>query len=291
MHDASVVLGVYLGLYLQNNMLRERTALILLILPFIVWVIADGNLLYLIAVGSMLCLAVIEYGLIFRKHGLRPALPLLIVGVIIIAISRYLFGFNHMPLILTVLFLSCQVWHMVDYERGAPNSASDFAVTLAGIIYIGWVGSYLISLRRMPEGMWWFLMVLPSIWLADSVAYAVGQTIGRHQLTNRLSPNKTWEGYLAGVVCGTLGVAGLAVLWRLGAGPASSISPTSSLILGITISGLAPLGDLGISMIKREVHIKDTSTLLPGHGGVLDRVDSWLWAAAIGFYLVSWLTS
>lgn len=291
MHCANVASGVYPDPFLKTNMLRERTALIILFLPFVGWAIADGEWLYLISIGSVLCLAGFEYGLIFRKKGLRPALPLLILGVIILAVSRFLFGFDHAPLLLTVLCLASQMWHLVDYERGAPHSGTDFAITLTGIIYLGWVGSYLISLRRMPEGMWWLLVVLPSIWLADGAAYVVGRAIGRHKLAHRLSPNKTWEGYLAGVVFGTLGTVGLAVLWRFGSGPASSLSAARSWILGVTISVLAPFGDLGISMIKRETQIKDTGTMLPGHGGILDRLDSWLWAAAIGFYMVSWLTA
>ena len=98
-----------------------------------------------------------------------------------------------------------------------------------------------------------------------------------------VSPKKSWEGYLGGILVGGLGGWGLAALWNI-ASPA--VLPIHGLILGIIISILAPLGDFGESMIKRQFSIKDTSKILPGHGGIFDRIDSSLWAAFIGYYLI-----
>ena len=272
-------------------MLRERVAVILIILPFILWVVVGCGWLYLLAILTVLCLAVVEFGLMFRGHGLRPALPLLVSGVAILVVARFLFGFKHTPLLLASFCLISQVWHLVDYERGATHSGTDFAITIAGVMYVGFVGSYLISLRLLPEGLWWLLVALPSIWMADAAAYVFGRVFGRHKLSQRISPKKTWEGYLSGVVIGALGTAGLTMLWRTCAGSESTLTPVRGLIVGLTISSLAPLGDLGISMIKREFQAKDTGSLLPGHGGVLDRLDSMVWAGVLGFYVISWLIS
>jgi phosphatidate cytidylyltransferase len=129
---------------------------------------------------------------------------------------------------------------------------------------------------------------LPAVWLADSGAYFIGVRFGRHKLSPRLSPKKTWEGYLAGVVTGTLGAALLALVWRIGAGPETAITFWRAAWLGFVISVLTPLGDLGESMIKRQVGAKDSSHLIPGHGGVFDRIDSWLWAGVIGYYIITW---
>lgn len=270
-------------------MLRERVAVILVILPFLLWVVVGGGWLYGFAVSAVLCLAVVEFGLMFRGHGLRPALPLLVLGVVVLGVSRFLFGFKYTPLLFASFCLISQVWHLTDYERGAPHSGTDFAITVAGVLYVGFVGSYLISLRFLPEGLWWLLVSLISIWLADGAAYVFGRVVGRHKLSKRLSPKKTWEGYLSGVVLGTLGTAGLTMLWRTCAGSGSALTPTRGLIVGLTISSLAPLGDLSISMIKRELQVKDTGSLVPGHGGVLDRMDSMIWAGVLGFYVISWL--
>jgi phosphatidate cytidylyltransferase len=269
-------------------MLRERLAVTLLLLPLALWVIADGSWLYLAAVGLVLALAAAEFGILFRRHGFRPATWLIVAGTVLLTLSRFLSGFEQAPGLLTILFLVAMTWHLVDFERGAPRSATDFAITLAGILYLGWIGAFLISLRRMPNGEWWLLLALPSVWLADSAAYFVGRAAGKHRLSPRLSPKKTWEGYLAGLVGGALAGLLFAPLWRIAAGPASGVTAANGLLLGFVVGALAPLGDLGESMIKREIGVKDSGTLLPGHGGALDRLDSWLWAAVLGFYFALW---
>jgi len=120
--------------------------------------------------------------------------------------------------------------------------------------------------------------------------YLVGRAVGRRKLSPRLSPNKTWEGYLAGVAAGALAGAGLAAIWWIGAGPVSSLSPGLGAAVGGILGAITPLGDLGISMLKRQMRVKDTGALLTGHGGALDRMDSWLWAGALAYYLVGWLS-
>jgi phosphatidate cytidylyltransferase len=270
-------------------MLKERVAIALLLLPLALWVIGDGGWLYLAAIGLVLALAAAEFALLYRRYGFRPALGLVIGGAVLLTLSRFLFGFEHAPLLLTGLFLLAMTWHLVDFERGAERSGTDFALTLAGILYLGWIGAFLISLRQIPDGEWWLLVALPSVWLADSAAYFVGRAMGRRRLAPRLSPKKTWEGYLAGVVVGGLSGALFGALWRIGASPESGVNLGNGLLVGVVTGALAPLGDLGESMFKREIGVKDSGTLLPGHGGALDRLDSWLWAGVLGFYLASWL--
>ena len=175
------------------------------------------------------------------------------------------------------------------YERGREEAGTDFAITLSGVLYIGWLGAYLVSVRSLPEGMWWVLLVLPAIWFADAGAYFIGRAFGRHKLSPRLSPKKTWEGYIGGVVVAPIGTALLAVLWASLAGPGSAITPLDGAILGLVLGVVAPLGDLGESMIKRQFGVKDLGKILPGHGGAFDRIDLWLWAAAIGYYIIIWL--
>ena len=134
-----------------------------------------------------------------------------------------------------------------------------------------------------------FILVLAAVFLADSAAYFIGRRFGQHKLSPRLSPKKTWEGYLAGVVAGTLGAALVAYLWSLWAGADFTVTPWQGALLGLVISVITTLGDLGESMLKRQSGVKDSSNLIPGHGGVFDRIDSWLWAAPIGFYFILWV--
>ncbi len=270
-------------------MLRERLAVTLLLGPLALWIIATGGWLYLAGLSLLLGLAAAEFGLLFRRSGLRPALPLLVGGVVTLAVGRQLFDAGQLALTVAALLLASMAWHAIDYERGASQSGTDFAVTAAGTLYLGWIGGYLIALRRLPEGEWWVLLALPSVWLADSGAYFVGKAVGRHKLAPRLSPNKTWEGYLAGVVTGALAGAGLAALWRVGAGPGTQLTAQLGAVIGAALAAITPLGDLGISMFKRQMQVKDSGSLLSGHGGALDRTDSWLWAGALAYYLVIWL--
>jgi phosphatidate cytidylyltransferase len=268
-------------------MLRERILVATLLLPIAAWVVAAGGWVYTIAVALIVSIAIFEYVQLFQKSGFKPAVPVAILGVISLVGARYLSDFQVSGLALSAFILVAMLWHLLDYERGASRSGTEFAITVAGVIYLGWIGAYLISVRMLPEGEWWIFLVLPAVWIADTAAYVVGSWIGHHSFAPRLSPKKTWEGYLAGVLFGTLSGAGLATLWGMNA---SAITPSRGGIIGFVMGVLAPMGDLGVSMIKRELGAKDTGSLLPGHGGVLDRIDSWLWAGVLGYYLILWFS-
>jgi phosphatidate cytidylyltransferase len=272
-------------------MLRERTAIIILLLPILAWMIAEDGWFFTAAIAIILALAAKEFGHLFQAYQLRPSIILLMIGTLSLSVARFSGDFELSALVLTILCLLAMTWHLVDYELGAPRSGTDFAITITGIVYLGWIGSYLISIRSVPDGRWWFLIALPSVWLADTAAYFIGGWIGKHRLSPRLSPKKSWEGYLAGILAGAFSGTLFALLWRIGAGETSLVTPLRGLILGAVLATLAPLGDLGISMFKREIQVKDTGNLLPGHGGVLDRLDTWIWAGVLGFYIVSWMTS
>jgi len=272
-------------------MLRIRLAVILLLVPFGFWVIATGGWLYCLVITAMMAQAASEFAGLFMNRGHRPSRALMVAGVVLLVLSRFLFGFEYSALLLSILLLVSMAWHELDFERGAHQSATDFAITLTGILYIGWLGAYLISLRQVEHGTWWLLLMFVGIWLADGAAYLIGSRCGRHKISKRLSPNKSWEGYLGGAVVGALGSMGFAPLWAMGAGAGSGIDLQAGLIMGFVVSLIAPLGDFGVSMFKREVSAKDSSHLLPGHGGMLDRVDSWLWSAVIAYYLVPLLAA
>lgn len=271
-------------------MLRQRALIAILLLPVLIWVIVRGDWLYTAVVALALGLAAAEYGQLFRRTGLAPAQPLLVLGVAGLIVARSAGSVEAQRAVLAASALAGMAWHLVHYERGAERSGTDFAVTLSGVLYLGWVGGYLIALRSLPNGAWWVLVALPSVWIGDSAAYFIGSWIGRRWMAPRLSPKKTWEGYLAGVITGAASGAGLAALWQVTAGTTGDLAPRIGLVVGIAVAAISPLGDLGVSMIKRQADAKDSSALLFGHGGMLDRFDSWLWAAVIGYYVVSWMT-
>jgi phosphatidate cytidylyltransferase len=261
---------------------RAITSLIMAAIGIPAIILGGGY--YFVLILLFLGAAAWEYGNIFGKADFKVSEPLLIGCVILITVVRTYFP-DMAAAVLTLSILAAMTWHLFDYERGRDRAATDFAVTTAGIVYLGWIGAYLLDLRNMPDGLWWLLVVLPTIWLADMAAYFVGSRIGKHALSPRLSPRKTWEGYWAGIVFGTLSTMGLVILWHSLGGPAVPLWKGAA--LGATLSILTTLGDLGESMFKRQAGVKDSSNIFPGHGGVLDRIDSWLWGAALGYFLIT----
>jgi phosphatidate cytidylyltransferase len=151
---------------------------------------------------------------------------------------------------------------------------------IGGIILLGWLGSHFFRLRGLDidQAAAWTALAMLGTWIADSGAYVFGKSLGRHKLSPRLSPNKTVEGYLGGIVVGTISTVLLAVLLDL--------SVTVALALGLLVSVVSPAGDLGVSMLKRSAGVKDSGNLLPGHGGAYDRIDTLVWSVALAYYLI-----
>ncbi|MCS6909475.1 MAG: phosphatidate cytidylyltransferase [Anaerolineales bacterium] len=271
-------------------MLSDRLAITIPLLPLAVWIIWLGGWVYALVVAAVLVVAGREFVRIFRAGGHRPALLLVMVGAPLLALTRF-FRPADLSLVFVGLIVASLVWHLADFENGAPASGTDFVITLGGIFYLGWMGSYFTMLRALPDGLWWTAVLMGAIWLADSAAYLVGRAFGRNLLAPRLSPRKTWEGFLGGIAGGTIGSAVLALLWRLGAGPESLVDWHTAGLLGALIGLVGPIGDLGISMLKREGGVKDSGAVIVGHGGALDRIDSWLVAIPVGYYAVLLLRS
>lgn len=269
-------------------MLLKRTLVVIVLLPIGLAMIWLGGWAYLLTIALIVSLAAWEYVGLFRAGGLQPSGFLVILGTAGLVLARGVSGYENAGWVLSLLILASMTYHLLAYERGRDQAGTDFGLTLAGAIYFGWIGSYLVSLRQLPNGMWWVLLVLPSVWVADSGAYFIGRSFGKRKLSPRLSPKKTWEGYLGGVLFGVLGGALLAYLYALWGAPETAMTPLNGAIMGLVLSVLTTLGDLGESMIKRQVGKKDSGKLLPGHGGVFDRIDSWLWGGVIGYYLIIW---
>ena len=266
--------------------LSQRVLVTIVLIPLGVGVIAQGRWPFALFVAFILGIAAWEYWHLFSAGGYQPSVFLLVGGTAALVISRHIWGFELSGLLLSLAVMGSFAVQVVNYRKSEKTAALDININLGGLLYLGWLGSYLISLRNLPDGLWWFLVVMPAIWFSDAGAYLVGSRIGRHKLAPLISPNKSWEGYLAGVVLGPLAVAGLAAMWHL---VAPAVTVERAVLVAVVVAVLSPLGDLGESLLKRGFGMKDTSHILPGHGGVMDRIDSWLWAAPIGYYLIKWL--
>lgn len=244
-----------------------------------------GGWPYDILVTIVVSIAAIEWVQLAARGGHRASGGLTLVWVWLIIADRILTEVNLLAPGLALLLLLTLGWSIIRFRQGTSNSMVGFAFTLAGGLFLGWLGSHMIALRALPDGGWWTGLAIPSVWIADSAAYSVGKRWGRNKLIPDVSPKKTREGYLAGIVLGALGGAGLAILWRaMGAG--SAMTPIHGLVIGLGAGAIGPMGDLGISTFKRQVGAKDTGGLLPGHGGFLDRLDALIVTVPLGYYYV-----
>ncbi len=270
-------------------MLAKRVLVAAILLPIGLAAIWLGGWYLAVLVALFMGAAAWEYVNLFKLGGLQPGLILVVGGTLLLLVGRQVNGFSSAGWMITLIVLLSMTYHLVTYERGRDQAGTDFAVSLAGVFYIGWLGAYFISLRSLPQGQWWVLVVLAGVMLADSGAYFIGRRFGRHKLSPRLSPKKTWEGYFGGILVGVPLTTLLAYLFSLAAGPAAGITPLRGALIGLVMAVIPTLGDLGESMIKRQVGVKDSGNILPGHGGAFDRIDAWLWAVAIGYYLVRFM--
>jgi len=235
-----------------------------------------------------LTVAGIEFWRLSTSDTVHPTLAFLLGAVwLVLADSQFPRLYMLEPGI-GVLVLVSAGWQVFHRDR-APTAG--WALELAGGLYLGVCGAYWVKLRALePDGLWWVLTVLAAIMLADTGAYFVGRKWGHHALARTLSPGKTWEGYLGGIVCSVLSTALIGGLWHRAVGVVT-VDALKGLIVGLVVSAMAPMGDLVVSMFKREAGVKDTGHIIPGHGGALDRVDSILWAGVIGYFLVLWLVT
>jgi phosphatidate cytidylyltransferase len=156
------------------------------------------------------------------------------------------------------------------------------ALVLMGAMYVALPAGVLVLTRDLPDGAGAIVNLLVGVWVFDTASYLSGRAWGRRKIAPRTSPNKTWEGFAGGLVGGTAAVwfAGLYMDW---------ISWWQSIVIGLAICLAAYAGDLFESMIKRDMGVKDSGRILAGHGGVLDRFDSLLFASLAGYFLTTWM--
>jgi len=165
-----------------------------------------------------------------------------------------------------------------------PSATAAISLTLLGVVWVGGGLGSLMLLRAIPEdGRLVIFTVLIAVFADDTAAYFVGRTIGRHKLAPRISPGKSWEGFVGGTIA-AMAVAFFAMYDQ------GYLTDLEALALGATVAISSTLGDLFESAIKRDLGVKDSGRVLAGHGGMLDRVDSILWAGPAAFYLVLALT-
>ncbi|GAB4561311.1 MAG: phosphatidate cytidylyltransferase [Anaerolineae bacterium] len=260
-------------------MLRQRILSAVVLIPLVALIAYLGGYVWLGAISLVGALAALELFRMLREGGHQPAASLGLIGVLLWIASSAPWLAWRADVLLALSTVSTLTYFVL---RPTARRATDWAWTLAGILYLGPLLAPFVALRMQPNGLLWLALGVLTTWITDSGAYFVGITFGRHKLAPRLSPKKTWEGAIGGWVVGVLG-GGLLGMWLV------DLSAPVAFALAGVLCVLAPLGDLAESMIKREIGVKDSGHLIPGHGGMLDRIDSLLFVIPATYYAALWL--
>lgn len=267
----------------------QRWLTALIAIPIVLIFAGIGGWAAFIAVAAVVTITMLELHNMLIHAGYRPliwmsfALSCLFLVAAMFPLQRLLIlevGWSCALLISLPCFF---------FRKNLDGVVADWAITLAVPFYLGWSMSFFLVLRGyspalvhfpafpwliLPRGCWWLLVTLLGVWGFDSAAFFTGRYFGRHKLAPHISPGKTWEGVAGGLVLSVLAallfsVVPLGVPWYL------------AIPLGLLIGVAAVCGDLAESLIKRQTHVKDSGQIMPGHGGLLDRIDSLLFAVVV----------
>jgi phosphatidate cytidylyltransferase len=228
----------------------------------------------LVAFIAMAC--VMEFYAMTRRERRLPNEIFGVFAVVLMPLAAALWGRLGLMSVVTGLVLASLLWHVAFRQV----RVTDTAVTVFGAVYVGFMFSHLVLIRGLDSGTELALVTVVSVWANDVFAYFVGSTLGRHKMTPRISPNKSWEGFAAGTLFTTAVWAALPLVIDTG------ISTLWLVLTGVSVSFAAVIGDLAESRLKREAGIKDSGALLPGHGGFLDRFDSLIFVSVVAYYML-----
>jgi phosphatidate cytidylyltransferase len=267
----------------NNNMLGKRILSGAVIVVIGLALVFAGGWVYAAGLGVILAIAAWEYAHLFEKGDYKPAKHTLTLGTFLIALSSKFNDPTYCFAALSLVTLAIIIYHVVTYAQHQRTAALDLAISLGGVIFIAFTGLFLEKLRFLPEGEFWLFQCILPAGISDIGAFFIGIRFGKHKIAPQLSPNKTIEGYLGGVVTSVLIGYGTGLLLNR---YSPAFNGIRGLWIGLIVGIICPLGDFAKSIFKRQFGAKNTGTLIPGHGGVLDRIDTWLIAGIISYFMI-----
>jgi phosphatidate cytidylyltransferase len=268
----------------RGSSLANRLLAAAVFLPCFFIIAHRGGIYYLILIDLIIILGLFEFYRMMEAKGLRPYkwIGVLSGG----ALPWYLFFRQgiYANILLTITFIAVMIAELIRKDKG--HAVYHISVTIFGVLYVSWLGSHLMLLRELPilaglkysVGFTFVIIVFTLTWCYDTGAYAFGRLFGRRKLFPSISPGKTVEGAIGGIFLSIAGILIARILLD------TQLSALEAVLLAILASVIGQTGDLVESMLKRDAKIKDSSTTIPGHGGVLDRFDSLLFTAPLIYY-------
>ncbi len=247
-----------------------------------------GGIGFLLAMNLVIGVGLFEFYTMMEAKGIEPYKKLGVGAGLGVSWYIYFQGGLFASLFITLVLVGVMIMELT--RRDSKLAVFHISTTILGIFYVAWLGSHIILLRRLGQsapggdiGGWLVILAFALAWGSDTGAFFLGHAFGKRKLLARVSPNKSVEGAIGGVVSSLL----VAIIARFTF--VTYLSFLDIIILGIGSSVMATLGDLVESLLKRDVKIKDTSRALPGHGGMLDRFDSVLFVAPLVYYYLQFM--
>jgi phosphatidate cytidylyltransferase len=229
---------------------------------------------------------------VLRRAGYHPATLLGLAGTASIMVATYSKGETAIPMVLALMTVFSFLWYLTGVVAARPTA--NVGATMLGFLWVGFLGSYAALMLALP-GSTGISLILPCVLAtvaSDVGGYVVGSQMGGRALAPEISPNKTVEGLIGGVIASVFAsTLIIGIIVKMHFGPVAHWDAGKAALLGLVVGVVAPLGDLCQSMIKRDLGLKDMGTLLPGHGGILDRFDGLLFALPATYYLARLLFS
>ncbi len=245
--------------------------------PAVIWVAYVGGSIYTVVIGVAAVGAAWEAFDMLRRRGYRPALVIGLCAAGLLAVAP---GLSHGPqwfrgvLLVEAMVAGC--WYLVRSREF--DALIDWVLTVGIALYCGGLLGSLTALRSLHDGFQLVALVLVVTWSYDTGAYLLGRFAGRRPFMQWISPSKTWEGVAGGVGLSCVAALALAI-------PFNVAIPTA-LVLGVVVAVAAQAGDLLESLLKRHCGVKDSGVVVPGHGGLLDRIDSLLFTSSAAFFVL-----
>lgn len=269
------------------NKLSARVIVALLGIPLIVVMSLYGKFLFLIFAAFVGLVSFHEFSKMVknRKSFTNNLVGYLAVAAIIVNEYKSFVNFK------TLVFLIVALLLLFELFRNKESAVSNLGTSLLGIFYIGFFSASLVSLREFYndsifiyyQGGYLIISILASIWICDSAAYFLGTAYGKNKLMPRVSPHKSWEGAFAGFVFSIIGMLACKALF------ADFLSWSDAIVIGLIVGTIGQIGDLIESLIKRDTFVKDSSSIIPGHGGIFDRFDSLIFSAPVVYLYLSFM--
>ncbi|MFC1992916.1 phosphatidate cytidylyltransferase [Chloroflexota bacterium] len=260
-------------------MLKKRIITTLWGIPLIFSAAWFGVPWFTILVAVWGLLAALEFYNMVAASKITPLTYFGLIWTLLFILSPH-FDYDFLvPLLLTSAVVLPLIWLLLRPQK--EEAFTRWAWTVAGILYVGWLLSFMVALRGLEGGRDWIFLALFATFGSDIAAFFTGRALGRHHLAPNISPGKTWEGTIGGVIGAIIVSLTLLILLDL------PLNYGQAILLGVLISVLGQLGDLIESLLKRNMGVKDSGKLIPGHGGLLDRMDSVVFAGIVVYYYVT----